>query len=52
MLFPFEKTWVANIVRRPDVDAFVRAAAMFAHDGTEAALRRLEKVPKARGCAK
>ena len=52
MLSPFEKTWVADIVRGPDADAFVRAAAMFAHDGTEAALRRLEKVLKPHGCAK
>ena len=52
MLSPFEKTWVANMVRGPDADAFVRAAAGFAHDGTQAALRELEKVLEPHGCAK
>ena len=52
MLSPFEKTWVANMVRGPNADAFVQATASFAHDGTETALRELKKVLKPHDCAK
>ena len=37
MLSPFEKTWVAGLLRGPDADAFVQAEAGFARDGTKAA---------------
>ncbi|MXX88197.1 MAG: hypothetical protein F4213_16760 [Boseongicola sp. SB0677_bin_26] len=52
MLSPFEKTRVAGMVRGPDADAFVQAAAGFALDGTKAALLELERVLKAQDCAK
>lgn len=51
MLSRFEKARVAEMVRGPDADAFVQAAAGFALDGTKAALLGLERVLKAHGCA-
>lgn len=52
MLFPFEKTRVAEMARGRGADDFVQAAAGFAHDGTKAALLDLERVLKAHDCAK
>lgn len=52
MLSPFEKTWVANMVRGGDADDFVQAAAGFTDRPTEAALRELAAVLKPHGCAK
>ena len=52
MLSPFEKTRVAELVRGRHADAFVQAAARFAHDGTEVALGKLERILKPHDCAK
>ena len=52
MLSPFEKTRVANMVRGPDADAFVQAAAEFAHHSTGTALEKLARVLKPHDCTK
>ena len=52
MLSPFEKTWVANMVRGGNADDFVGAAAGFTDRPTEASLRELAAVLKPHGCAK
>ena len=52
MLSPFEKARIAELMRGRDADAFVQAAARFAHDGTEPALRELKSVLKPHDCAK
>ena len=52
MLSPYEQTWVSNMLRGRDADAFVQAAARFTDHATEAALRELEAALKPHGCAK
>lgn len=52
MLSRFEKARITDMLRSSDADDFVRAAARFAHDGTESALRQLERVLRAHDCAK
>lgn len=52
MLSWFEKVRIAELMRGRDADAFVRAAARFARDGTEPALLELKRVLKPHGCAK
>ncbi len=52
MLSPLEKARVADLMHGRDADAFVRAAARFAEDGTEPALRELERVLKPNDRAK
>ncbi len=52
MLSPYEKPRVSNMLRGPDADAFVRAAAMFADDVSAPALYRLEQVLRRHDCAK
>ena len=52
MLSPFEKTRIAELLRGRNADAFVQAAARFAHDGTEPALRELRSVLEPHDCAK
>ena len=52
MLSPYEKTRIAELLRSRNADAFVQAAAKFAHEGTEPALRELKRVLKPHDCAK
>lgn len=51
MLSRFEKARVADMLRGPDADAFVRAAARFADDATAAALSGIERVLAPHDCA-
>lgn len=44
MLSPFEKTRLAEMLRGRHADAFVQAAAKFAHEGTGTALGKLERI--------
>jgi hypothetical protein len=52
LLSPFEKTRLQDVLRGPVADPFVRAAAAFAADPTDAALRRLDGILKPHDCAK
>ena len=52
MLSPFEKMRVRDLLRGPAADAFVRAAAAFAANPTDAALRRLDGILRPHDCAK
>ena len=52
MLSPYEKTRVGNMLRGPNADAFVQAAAQFAHEGPGAAVEKLARVLKPHDCAK
>lgn len=52
MLSPFEQARVTDLLRGRDADAFVQAAAKFAHGGTESVLRELKRVLEPHDCAK
>lgn len=52
LLSPYEKTWLEEILRGPDADRFVQAAAAFTTEGSKGALARMESVLKPHDCAK
>ena len=52
LLSPYEKIRLRALLRSPDADRFVQAAAGFARDGDRAALARLAAVARPHDCAK
>ena len=52
LLSPFEQARVTELMRGPNADAFVQAAARFARDGTVPALRELKSELEPHDCAK
>lgn len=51
LLSPFEKTWLQEVLRGSSADPFVRAAAQFTLNPTNAALFDMERVLKPHGAA-
>jgi hypothetical protein len=44
LLFPNEKMRIADVLRGPDADAFIQAAAAFTEDSNKATLKDLERI--------
>jgi hypothetical protein len=52
LLAPMEKPKLRALLRGPDADRFIHAAARFAHEGDTAALAKLAEVLKPHSCAR